>query len=197
MYEELSARGFTIIAVSLDASAEAAREWVDASDPAPTYPILLDVDQIVPELYGIVNIPSVVWIDEEGHIVRPVDIAPADDKFRDFTGIDSAPHHDALRRWVNEDVAPLSQADVEARLPTADGDVQRARAERRLAAWLHRAGDTDAAERHFARAATLAPHDFTIRRGSMLQRGQDPFGTEFFEFWQEWDDAGRPGYAPH
>jgi hypothetical protein len=178
--------------VSLDANPEAAREWVDASDPSPTYPVLLDVDQIVPERYGIVNIPSVVWIDEDGRVVRPVDIAPADDTFRDFTGIDSAPHHDALRRWVNDGVAPLAPEEVEARLPVDTGDVQLARAERRLAAWLHRAGATDAAERHFARAAELAPYDFTIRRGSMLQRGQDPFGTEFFEFWQEWDAAGRP-----
>ena len=93
-------------------------------------------------------------------------------------------------------MAPLSPDEVAARTPEAGEDVQLARAERRLAAWLHRAGATEAAERHFARAAELAPFDFTIRRGSMLQRGQDPFGTEFFEFWQEWDDAGRPGYAP-
>lgn len=93
---------------------------------------------------------------------------------------------------MSEGVVPNDQ-----RIAIADDDDLRlARAERRLASWLHRDGRTRAAERHFEAAVALAPLDFSIRRSSMRNRGQDPFGNEFFELWEQWSQPGRPGYEP-
>jgi hypothetical protein len=50
------------------------------------------------------------------------------------------------------------------------------------------------AERHFARADALAPHDFTIRRGSKPIRGKDPMGADFADMFTEWMAAGQPYY---
>ncbi|MEC8766999.1 MAG: redoxin domain-containing (seleno)protein, partial [Actinomycetota bacterium] len=41
-------------------------------------------------------------------------------------------------------------------------------------------------------AIELAPLDFTIARASMPLRGGDPFGEEFFELYQKYQDAGSP-----
>ena len=157
-------------------------------------PVAVDPDHRVAEAYGIVNVPSSVWVDEAGRIVRPAAPAPADDRFRDFSGVDSSLHHDALRRWVRDGVLPMDADAVRERQLQPTADEQAARNERRLGAHLHRLGRLEAAERHFERAAQLAPMDWTIRRGTMPLRGGDPFGTEFFAFWQEWQDAGRPGH---
>jgi hypothetical protein len=189
----LAGDGLRIIAVALDTSVDAALHWVDQAEPPLTLPVAVDVDHVVAERYGIDNVPSTVWVDEDDRIVKPPTIAPADDRFREFSGIDSAVHHEALRRWVHDDIRPMTDDEARDRQPGPTEELQLARAERRLAARLHRAGEADAAERHFARAAELAPMDWTIRRGSMPLRGQDPFGEEFFAFWQEWDAAGRPG----
>lgn len=189
---ELGPAGLDIIAIALDDSVEAAKPWVD--EAGATYPALLDRDHVVPDRYGIVNVPTTVWIDETGRVVRPPAITPADDTFKDFTRIESQLHHDALRRWVHHDELPMAAADVVARQPVPDDDVQLARLERRVASHLGRAGDRGGAERHFARAFELAPMDWTIRRGSMPLRGEDPFGSEFFDFYQEWEAAGRPNY---
>ncbi len=121
---------------------------------------------------------------------RPPLIAPVDDTFREFTGVDSSVHHEQLRAWVRDGVTPPSRA-----VDVPSPEEQLARAERRLGAYLFRNGHRDRAAVHFARAAELAPMDWTIRRGTLPMVGDDPFGQTFFDFMTEWTDAGRPGYG--
>ena len=197
LYDELSPSGLVMLAIALDEDLNAARQWAVDESPVPlTYPVLVDRDHLAAERYGILNIPTTVWIDERDRIVRPPAIAPAADRFRDFTNIDSSVHHDALRRWVLDGVLPLSAAEINYRQVLPDDDLQQARAERRLAVHLLRRGERESAERHLAAAMALTPADWTIHRGSMPLRGEDPFGQAFFDFYQEWEAAGRPGYGP-
>ena len=155
--------------------------------------MLLDREHLLSELYGISNVPSVVWIDEDDVIVREPVIAPGDDQFREFTHVDSAVHHEQLRRWVRDGALPeLSGHEVHE--PPTDS-LQLARLERRVGAFLARTDRTDAAARHLAAARELAPMDWTIRRGSLPLEGDDPFGAVFFEFMQEWIAGGSPGYG--
>src|SRR5262249_9779430 len=102
----------------------------------------------------------------------------------------------ALRAWVKEGARLLDETQVRQLqvLPTAAE--QMARAEFALAWYLHQLGKPAAAERHFVRAGELAPHDFTIRRGSMPIRGLDPMGPAFAELYTEWAQAGKPYYQP-
>lgn len=194
--DELAPTGFEILSVALDEGVEVARPWVEASDPAPQFPVMVDPDHRIVEAFGVVNVPSVVWIDEDDRIVRAPVIAPGDDQFREFTEIDSSVHHDQLRAWVRDGEVPSTDpAAVRAGLNVPTDELQQARVERRLAAWLHRHGHEEGALAAIGRALALAPLDFTINRASMWQRGADPFGTEFFKLWETWIDAGRPGYA--
>jgi peroxiredoxin len=190
LHEELEPLGLSIFSVALDNAPEDSRPWIEAA--SPTYPVVVDTAHVTAERFGITNVPSTVWVDEDGTVVKPPTISPGDDQFRDFTLIDAATHHDALRAWVRDGTVPEASAAA----PARSADEQRALAERRLGAWLHGVGQVDAARRHFARGVELAPWDWTVRRGSMAIRGEDPFlGEEFVAFWQEWDAAGRPGYG--
>jgi peroxiredoxin len=192
LQDELGPAGLSIFSVALDNSVEDARPWIEAG--APSYPVVVDSAHVTAERFGITNVPSTVWIDEAGRVVKPPTISPGDNQFREFTKIDASAHHDALRRWVNDGELPEA-ADVEVTVRTAEE--QRALAERRLGAWLHGQGEIEAATVHLSRAVELAPWDWTVRRASIALRGEDPFlGEEFVSFWQEWDQAGRPGYAP-
>ncbi len=44
--------------------------------PSPTHPSLIDRHHAMAELFGVINIPNSVWIDEQGMIVRPAEAAP-------------------------------------------------------------------------------------------------------------------------
>jgi hypothetical protein len=159
-----------------------------------THPSLVDTDHVVADLYRIINVPTSVWVDERGRIVRPNDAAFGSDTFVAMHGIESGPHLAALRDWVIEGRLPYDDAAVRARQILPTPDEQLARTEFTLAWHLHRAGRREAAERHFVRAGELAPHDFTIRRGSMPIRGLDPMGPDFADMYTEWAKAGMSYY---
>src|SRR6185436_4791372 len=87
--------------------------WIRAA--SPTYPCLIDERHVVAELFGMVNVPNAVWIDEAGRIVRPSETAGSSDSFRtelDRTtkqmsasglaerGRTRTAYFDAVRDWV-------------------------------------------------------------------------------------------------
>lgn len=184
--DELRDEGLDVVTVALDEDVEAVRPWSATTD----LPTAVDLEHRLSDLFGVVNVPATIWLDEDGQVVKPPTIAPGDDQFVEFTQVVAEQHHEALRRWVRTGEVPATPVVAD------DEDLRAARAERRLGAWLHRAGEAEAAERHLAAAVALAPLDFSIVRASMPLRGQDPFGTEFFELWEQWNAAGRPGYVP-
>ena len=77
MYEELKDEGFTVITVAFDKNAEEARPWIEAANPQ--HPSLIDTKHLVADLYNMVNVPTILWINEVGEIVRPNDVAYGDD----------------------------------------------------------------------------------------------------------------------
>ena len=194
LYEELKALGFVVITVALDRGPEDARPWIEAA--RPTHPSLIDVGHAVADLYNMVNVPTVVWIDERGRIVRPNDVAFGTDTFRHITGIEAARHLGALRAWVRGEAPVMAAREVRALQPVPSQADQQARAKFGLGRWLAERGRGEAAERHFVRAGELAPHDFTIRRGTMPIRGIDPMGPAFRAMLEEWVGAGKSYYRP-
>jgi hypothetical protein len=181
--------------VALDADENAVHEW--ATKEQLTMPVLIDKYHVVADLYGIVNVPAAVWVDENGRIVRPADSTPGSDMFRDFSNVDSEVHHNLLRKWVRSGERDLDDKSVREFQVKPSQDVQFARLHRRIAIALreqNQDGDSSASREHLVRAEELAPLDWTIRRGNMPLVGIDPFGDEFFKFVGEWSQAGRPGF---
>jgi|AntAceMinimDraft_12_1070368.scaffolds.fasta_scaffold34270_2 hypothetical protein len=62
------------------------------SGASPTHPALIDKHHVLADLFGVVNIPSSIWIDEDGMIVRPAEAMQIKTQAADY--------HAALRDWI-------------------------------------------------------------------------------------------------
>lgn len=194
MYEELKDHGFTVITVAFDKNPDDARPWIEKAKPA--HPSLIDTRHVVADLYNMVNVPTVVWIDEEGRIARPNDAAYANNIWKQYSGLDAEPHRQALRAWVIEGKLPMNSDRAKELTHAVTENDQMARAEYLVGRWLFEQGRKEEAKPHFERAGELAPHDFTIRRGTMPMRDINPMGPEFIKMTSEWRKAGKPYYVP-
>jgi hypothetical protein len=196
------------IAVALDArGAAAAGEWIRAA--APTYPCLLDERHTVAELYGMVNVPMAVWIDESGAIVRPAEIAGASEAFRTELDRETFAQSErgvervvrarevysaAVRAWVLEGrhALPPDEARRRLRLPTATAALAAAHA--RLGELLWEAGDGAGARRHFAEASRLVPESWCFRRQAWNLEDSPQLADS--RFWAAVDAVGTGEFYP-
>jgi tetratricopeptide (TPR) repeat protein len=184
--DELHPRRFEVVTVALDtAGPEAARPWIEAA--RPMHPSLIDEAHLLDELFGIVNVPSGVWIAESGLIVRPPETAyprrpafldreiPHDASTRQATAIrevrklriDAEKYVAALRDWVRLGAASrfaLSPEEVIARSHPRPIEESRAAAHFALGQHLYRLGRPDAAIPHFRAAHRLQPDNWTYKR---------------------------------
>jgi hypothetical protein len=174
-----------VIAIAIDENTETIRGLADGI----TYPVLMDPDHVLTELYAVSNVPSVIWIDENDRIARPNAGEFGTDMFSELTGIEREGHFNQIRAWVADGTVP---DDATFEVADLDDDEVAARLHFRLAAHLRRAGDDEGASSHFDTAAELAPYDFTIVRAAMPLRGADPFGEEFMALYKKYNEAGRP-----
>jgi hypothetical protein len=55
----------------MDATAQAAAPFAEGVD----FPVVLDSGHLLGELFGVVNVPSGIWVDEDGTVVRPPETA--------------------------------------------------------------------------------------------------------------------------
>ena len=180
---ELHPLGVEVVTVALDVDPEAARPFIEAA--APEHPSLIDRAHLVDELFGIVNVPNSVWIDEEGIIVRPVEassVQPSSletgalkpetlppDMLAAVRGI-TRDHHaylNALRDWATKGSAStwaLEPHEVIARSTPRSPDSARAAAHFELGEHFHRLGEIPSAQAHWREAHRLAPENWTYRR---------------------------------
>jgi hypothetical protein len=210
LYEELGERGFLPIAVALETrGAEGARQWIENAKPA--YPCLIDTAHRVAELYGMLNVPNAVWIDESGRVVRPAEPAGSTDGFREmdrtnFSLSDEARariagarrrYTDAIRDWVARGPAsPYALPPEEVRRRTLPASA----AESEAAAWfqvgryLHGRGEAEWARDAFDEAIARNPESWAMRRQAWnLEDSMKSFGPEF---WAAVDALGGRRYYP-
>ena len=143
----------------------------------------------------MVNVPAGVWIDEDGRIVRPPEVAYSRQwRFGELVVGDDR-YAEGLRDWVANGAKSrfvMSPDQVHARL---DRDPQRARADAhfQLAAWLHRHGRSVEAEPHWAAAQSGAADNWNYHRQPW---SFDPAtaGTKWWARFQALD--GAPYYEP-
>ena len=72
MRDELAPHGFELLSVAMDTGgAEAAAPFAQGM----RFPVVVDQAHVLGELFSVVNVPSGIWIDEQGVVVRPPETA--------------------------------------------------------------------------------------------------------------------------
>jgi hypothetical protein len=204
---EVNDRGVEVVTVCLETlGPEPGRPYVEAAQAE--HPCLVDTEHLVDRLFGIINIPNAVWIDEQGMIVRPAEPAwPAPRngnergrplpegtpqrlldimaEARNIVAWTADHYADAIRDWADNGADSgfvMSSNEVVARSGARDSITSAAAAHFALASHFEQAGDHQRAVQHFRTSHRLAPANWTYKRQAWSIEGE--LDGPMARFWQ-------------
>jgi hypothetical protein len=177
--------------VALDTDIEAARPFHEAA--RPTHPALVDPGHEMVALFGMTNVPFAIWIDEDGTIVRPAEVAFAPRRSAEEAELtsfvsqlperqrkiieqmsantgDRDRYTTAVRDWAARGAASayvLDEAAVIERSRPRPPAAGLAAAHFELAEHLHRTGFPRDSVAHFQEAHRLDPTNWSYLREAM------------------------------
>lgn len=163
VYEDINDDNFVLIAAAQDTGGEAvAGPWYDQAKAS--YITLVDENHSISSLFKLVNVPSAVWIDERGKIIRIDEGTYATThKMGDFEfgRDDYAP---MVKDWVKKGAASeYAQDNAVPKLAKSSNDAM-AEANFKLGVYFYRLGDTKKAEQYWVAAQQLNPDSWNYHR---------------------------------
>jgi tetratricopeptide (TPR) repeat protein len=165
-YEENQDKNFEIISAAQDTGGEdAAGSIFERADV--TYTAIIDVSHTISSLYNFVNVPSAVWIDEEGRIVRYNEgTYAASHKLGTFEfGRDD--YLPAVQDWVDNgaDSQYVQEPDaVRKNIIARTDDAELAEPTFKLGVYFHQQGDEERANQYWEKAQALNPDSWNFHR---------------------------------
>lgn len=167
--QELKGKNLEIISIAEDTGG------IEAAGPAfkkanATYTQLVDPLHTVSSLYEMVNVPTGVWIDEEGKIVRPGEVAYVGKMKLGPVEVDGDAYVAALKDWADkgkESKYALPGSEIQKRIAQkhpSEAFVPEADVWFKLAAYLKAKGDAERAEPCFKKAQELNPKSWNYHR---------------------------------
>lgn len=196
IYDELKDQNFEIISVAQDSGGEAdAGPIFDAGNV--TYTSVIDVNHHISALYNLVNVPSGVWIDEEGYIVRINEGTYAKEHFDGAFGTND--YVPIVRDWVarGADSAYVWDRDkVRDSIFQRTPEAERAQPAFQLGTWYFTQGNDDKAEQYWTLAQELDPSSWNYLRQDLQYEEGGSAGPEWRARREEIESAGGSYYAP-
>ncbi|MFT4633156.1 MAG: hypothetical protein ACI8PP_003194 [Candidatus Pseudothioglobus sp.] len=163
-----------VIGVAEDTGGEAAAgQFIDAV--ASTYVHVIDEAHVISSLYNLVNVPSTVWIDERGQVVRIDEGSYAAKHALPGIAFGRDDYVTLVRDWVanGADSAFVKARSARQHLRVQTDDECLAEANFNLGVYFQRRKQRDKASFYMQAAARLKPDSWNYHRQDWIFDGED------------------------
>ncbi len=196
IYEELKSENFEIISVAQDTGGEEAAGYI-FDDANVSYTDIIDVNHQISSLYNLVNVPSGVWIDEQGKIMRINEGTYAKEHMNGAWGTND--YVPIVRDWVKKgaDSEYVWDRDkVRESIVQRTPEAERAQPAFRLGGYYFTNDNDEKAEQYWTMAQELDPTSWNYLRQDLLYEEGGSAGPEWRARREKIEGAGGNYYAP-